>query len=886
MEHTLRIFTVASLLLFVLFFRGVKSQCGPDQFKCQNGKCIPQIWTCDQEDDCSDNSDELDCPQRTCSSTEFECKSEHCIPGRWQCDGDSDCADGSDEDVSQCAQKTCRADQFSCGEGSTCIPSSWQCDLDNDCDNGSDELNCGTMTCQSNEFTCDNQKCITVRWTCDNDDDCGDNSDEVGCAEPSCAPSEFRCNNSFCIPERWVCDGDSDCLDLSDEGNSCIDDLPATPCSNREFACANGDCIHESWKCDGDRDCTDGSDETDCHLETCASYQFTCDNGLCIDGLKACNGFRDCSDGSDESGCVAPASQCAEHTEFQCNSGECISMTQVCDHTNDCGGWEDEPLGEICFTNECETNNGGCAHTCTDLPNGFYCSCRDGYELQDNNCVDINECKTIHGICSQRCDNLEGSFKCTCEDGYTLERDRFCKVDGPHPVVLFANRHDIRWLDTHTGEYKSLYSNLRSAVSLDFDVPTNTLLWTDVVEEKILRGPLDTDGTGNPVTLMDRVETADGIAMDWIHRKVYWTDTGNNSIGVTCFNTAQTKTLFTTEIDEPRAIVVDPETGFMFWTEWGQLPSIQRAGMNGNFRTAIVDSNLAWPNGMTIDYAGEMLFWIDAKLHTLSTCDFNGAGRRTIINSPSLLPHPFAISVFEDSVYWTDWERQCITKANKFTGLEREALLTNLNSPMDIQVFHPQKQPNRTPNRCGINNGGCSDLCVAAPLITESSASYTCLCPNGVALLEDMRTCQGSYPNNSPSTVSPGQVSPKTPALGGNVQPLVPVKPGPTKAVVGPDPGSVATKKPNGVPHVGPTAQHPTMIILPVALAIFITLCLLVLILFFVYRKLYKNNKRTMHFDNPVYRKTTENQVCLTQPDYEHNPGKSYKPIKNPDEVA
>ena len=133
----------------------------------------------------------------------------------------------------------------------------------------------------------------------------------------------------------------------------------------------------------------------------------------------------------------------------------------------------------------------------------------------------------------------------------------------------------------------------------------------------------------------------------------------------------------------------------MFWTEWGQLPSIQRAGMNGNFRTAIVDSNLAWPNGMTIDYAGEMLFWIDAKLHTLSTCDFNGAGRRTIINSPSLLPHPFAISVFEDSVYWTDWERQCITKANKFTGLEREALLTNLNSPMDIQVFHPQKQPNR-----------------------------------------------------------------------------------------------------------------------------------------------------------------------------------------------
>ena len=36
-----------------------------------------------------------------------------------------------------------------------------------------------------------------------------------------------------------------------------------------------------------------------------------------------------------------------------------------------------------------------------------------------------------------------------------------------------------------------------------------------------------------------------------------------------------------------------------------------------------------------------------------------------------------------------------------------------------------------------------------------------------------------------------------------------------------------------------------------------------------------------MHFDNPVYRKTTENQFCLSQPDYEHNPGKAYKPVSD-----
>ncbi len=33
-------------------------ECGIDQFKCKNGRCIPKRWQCDQEKDCSDGSDE------------------------------------------------------------------------------------------------------------------------------------------------------------------------------------------------------------------------------------------------------------------------------------------------------------------------------------------------------------------------------------------------------------------------------------------------------------------------------------------------------------------------------------------------------------------------------------------------------------------------------------------------------------------------------------------------------------------------------------------------------------------------------------------------------------------------------------------------------------
>ena len=34
--------------------------------------------------------------------------------------------------------------------------------------------------------------------------------------------------------------------------------------------------------------------------------------------------------------------------------------------------------------NECETDNGGCTHTCTNYVGGFNCSCNDGFQLMND----------------------------------------------------------------------------------------------------------------------------------------------------------------------------------------------------------------------------------------------------------------------------------------------------------------------------------------------------------------------------------------------------------------------------------------------------------------------------------------------------------------------
>lgn len=66
---------------------------------------------------------------------------------------------------------------------------------------------------------------------------------------------------------------------------------------------------------------------------------------------------------------------------------------------------------------------------------------------------------------------------------------------------------------------------------------------------------------------------------------------------------------------------------YMYWTDWGEIPKIERAGMDGTSRQMIIDSDIYWPNGLTLDYDEKKLYWADAKYNFIHRSALDGTSR-------------------------------------------------------------------------------------------------------------------------------------------------------------------------------------------------------------------------------------------------------------------
>ena len=379
-------------------------------------------------------------------------------------------------------------------------------------------------------------------------------------------------------------------------------------------------------------------------------------------------------------------------------------------------------------------------------------------------------CQFNNGDCSHLClaaDNAQG-YSCSCPRGIRLV-DKFNCADGHQEILVLALRNGIQKISLDTPDFSDIIVPIHqdkqedakktNIVAVDYDPLENKIYWTATNNNGHLPGisSVYPNGTGRQLIIDQDIDHPDGLAIDYLGRNLFFTDTTTDRIEVSKLDGTNRKVLISHGLDEPRDITLDLVFGYMYWSDWGVDAKIERAWLDGSHRTTIITENITWPNGIALDVTEQRIYWCDAKWNQIESANVDGTDRKILINE--LLAHPFGLTILGDYFYWTDWEDLLLERAEKYTGQDRRVLAAHLQDLMSVKATETQIQPiqvsqeaclrscmelenfgvcpcaeENSQNLCE-NNGGCSHLCLVTPMGKQ------CSCPNGQEIGPDQYTC-------------------------------------------------------------------------------------------------------------------------------------------------
>lgn len=159
-----------------------------------------------------------------------------------------------------------------------------------------------------------------------------------------------------------------------------------------------------------------------------------------------------------------------------------------------------------------------------------------------------------------------------------------------------------------------------------------------------------------------------GIAYDWIGRNLYWTDYILEHVEVSNVDGRFRRILLHENLTNPWSIAVDPRAGvrYLFLSDWGKHPRIERCSLDGHDRVSIVNDSIQMPAGLTLDLIRDEVYFTDRHLNFIEVVSYSGENRRKILANSHFLHAPTSIALFEQHLYWYDSNVNELRRLNRF----------------------------------------------------------------------------------------------------------------------------------------------------------------------------------------------------------------------------
>uniref|UniRef100_A0AC34RJZ9 Uncharacterized protein n=1 Tax=Panagrolaimus sp. JU765 TaxID=591449 RepID=A0AC34RJZ9_9BILA len=172
---------------------------------------------------------------------------------------------------------------------------------------------------------------------------------------------------------------------------------------------------------------------------------------------------------------------------------------------------------------------------------------------------------------------------CRCGDGYFFKgypNKCFDNYDTTQPILIYGRTKLGEIVGLHindtfqfheedeinTGAMKPI-TGLKKATAIAVDSMRKILYFSDSKNYTISRRGIF-DGEIQTIVEND-LGNVEGIALDEFSGNLYYTDQAHSIIGVVNVEKPENrKILISTNLSNPRGIVVHPEKGYIFWTDW------------------------------------------------------------------------------------------------------------------------------------------------------------------------------------------------------------------------------------------------------------------------------------------------------------------------------